>query len=177
MGDAGASHCLDALFCGLACTAVDAGDELAVLQGFGFGQGALARAAHDVQRLVEDPDVPCLKGCCTKRCMHDAFNMHEEVMKETFTTMRDLKAAIEAKDTTEAAAPLVKGPSKPRIAAGSIMLDDASETSEVSLDAHNFMLRCSSLHACVATAASRCRMGRLRKRTRQPANRPSSSVL
>ena len=51
MGDAGAAQCLDLLFSGLsACTAADAGDELAVLQGFGFGQGAFSRAAHDVQR-------------------------------------------------------------------------------------------------------------------------------
>ena len=131
MGDAGAAQCLDLLFSGLsACTAADAGDELAVLQGFGFGQGAFSRATHDVQRLAEDPDVPCLKSCCTKRCMHDAFNMRD--LKATFTKMRDLKAAIEAKQTTEAAAPLIKGPSKPRIATGSIVVDDASETSEVS---------------------------------------------
>ena len=114
MGDAGAAQCLDLLFSGLsACTAADAGDGLAVLQGCGSGRGAFSRATNDVQRLAEDPDVPCLKSCCTRRCMHDAFNMRD--LKATFTKMQDLKAAIEAKQTTEAA-PLIKGPSKPRIA-------------------------------------------------------------
>lgn len=93
------------------------------------------------KRLGEDPDVPTLKSCCGEQCMHSFFNQHEETAKATYATMQRLKAAIPAAEETTAAASLIKGASRPRMAGGAIAYGEASDALEVRMHG-SFELHC-----------------------------------